>query len=136
MISVYEIGVFCDRTVLADTLLFAKNYVKLQLSNNRILSSGFRRYNNTSFRKCQPCRAKIIGIYWRTWIFSIVLIYGQLFGILHAFFLIFSDFLRQDGIGRWNAGRNKPFENGYPEFIGLFFGYNRPLSRFRLTGAK
>ena len=29
MISVFEIGVFCDRTVLADTLLFAKNYVKL-----------------------------------------------------------------------------------------------------------
>ena len=28
VISVFEIGVFCDRTVLADTFLFAKNYVK------------------------------------------------------------------------------------------------------------
>ena len=28
VISVYEIGVFCDRTVLADTYYLQKNYVK------------------------------------------------------------------------------------------------------------
>ena len=84
MISVFEIGVFCDRTVLADTLLFAKNYV-ISILPSRILSFGFRFYNNTSFRKCQPCLAKKSEYTGVPDFSSFSLIYGRFFGFLHEF---------------------------------------------------
>ena len=83
VISVVEIGVFCDRTVLADTNYLQKSMLN---HNSRITESfhfGFCYYYNTFFRKCQPCRAKKSEYIDAPGFFSIAVIYGDFSAILH-----------------------------------------------------